>query len=617
MSENTFNPLEINLQTQPLPTYIDADGSFKLNTPMLSSFDFDGLIPKFDGNINAIDVKPGYMIQAVTGEYFPVISVEYDEDDMEDVPSGIVTINYLDDQGNIVSVDYDEADPVAVVYEDWEEKSLGTQGWGITAGGNAIFTNVAVRGRIEAEEGYISGNLTIGSGGSTTLDDVATSEDLDGYIPDGQAAADIITNSTTITGGNISTGQIQSSGYSGGNVYGTAFSTAGAAFNLDYGTITTPNFRIDSSGNAVFNGNITARSFTTDIGTNNNHISMQDDSFSKSDKISFLAETAISAASTRPLNNIEQDPNIQLEYLSYPGGSTAKRLSFRGWKPPGVFLSSPANISIQTQDDGTSSIALSTTDVYMTNSNVYGGVFYGNGSGLTSLSGTNIASGTVAAARIADLDASKITSGTFATDRIPDLAASKITSGTFATARIPTNISITGNAATATRANNADALDYTVGNSTKVIRGNSSANSGISVVSLGSMTSGTGNYLVRNGNSIFQIGPTYSTSTRKIKENIEPILNYENIYNLEPVQFFFKPEHHLPESPETSLQQFGFIAEDVKEVVPQAAQYYNNEVINYSDRALIALSIKALQEQKKKIDDLEDRVLQLESQLGG
>ena len=53
-------------------------------------------------------------------------------------------------------------------------------------------------------------------------------------------------------------------------------------------------------------------------------------------------------------------------------------------------------------------------------------------------SGDLITSGTVAAARIANLAASKITSGTFGTARIPNLAASKITSGTFDAARIPT-----------------------------------------------------------------------------------------------------------------------------------------------------------------------------------
>ena len=69
--------------------------------------------------------------------------------------------------------------------------------------------------------------------------------------------------------------------------------------------------------------------------------------------------------------------------------------------------------------------------------NFQAGSFFGNGANLTSLNGSNISSGTVAAARIASLAASKITSGTFADARIPSLAASKITSGTFADARIP------------------------------------------------------------------------------------------------------------------------------------------------------------------------------------
>ena len=50
--------------------------------------------------------------------------------------------------------------------------------------------------------------------------------------------------------------------------------------------------------------------------------------------------------------------------------------------------------------------------------NFQAGSFFGNGANLTSLNGTNISSGTVAAARIASLAASKITSGTFANARI-------------------------------------------------------------------------------------------------------------------------------------------------------------------------------------------------------
>jgi len=66
-----------------------------------------------------------------------------------------------------------------------------------------------------------------------------------------------------------------------------------------------------------------------------------------------------------------------------------------------------------------------------------GGTVTGDGSGLTTLNGSQVTTGTVAEARIANLNASKITAGTLGTDRIPSLDASKITSGTLGTGRIP------------------------------------------------------------------------------------------------------------------------------------------------------------------------------------
>lgn len=256
MTTNSFTPQEINLQIQPLPTYIDADGSFKINTPMLSTYNFDGLIPKKQEAISVTLVKPGYLIQINTGEdYYPVVSVEKDDIDLE--ITGFVTLNYINNLGNTASKEYVTTDTVNAIYEDWSEKILGSQGWGITAAGNAIFTNVAVRGRIEADEGYISGNLTIGAGGSETLNDLATTADLNGYIPDGAAAADIISNNTTITGGNIFTGTIQSQFYS---YTSGLYSNNGMQIGLDgNGYIRSPNFYLDTSGNANFRGNIVAR----------------------------------------------------------------------------------------------------------------------------------------------------------------------------------------------------------------------------------------------------------------------------------------------------------------------------------------------------------------------
>ena len=63
--------------------------------------------------------------------------------------------------------------------------------------------------------------------------------------------------------------------------------------------------------------------------------------------------------------------------------------------------------------------------------------FSGDGSSISSINGSNISTGTVAAARIDNLNASKINSGTLGVDRIPNINASKINSGTLGVDRIP------------------------------------------------------------------------------------------------------------------------------------------------------------------------------------
>ncbi len=61
------------------------------------------------------------------------------------------------------------------------------------------------------------------------------------------------TGSTTIDGGNITTGTIKSENHSG-NSTGSAMSNAGTSFNLTTGAISSENFRIDASGNSEFSG---------------------------------------------------------------------------------------------------------------------------------------------------------------------------------------------------------------------------------------------------------------------------------------------------------------------------------------------------------------------------
>jgi hypothetical protein len=103
----------------------------------------------------------------------------------------------------------------------------------------------------------ISGDVTIGSASGSTIASGAASGAT--ALQPGEAASDVNSNTTTISGGKIRTGTIESTGYSysSGN-----FSTSGTQINLDNGLIRSKNFAIDSSGNAYFNGVITAASGT-------------------------------------------------------------------------------------------------------------------------------------------------------------------------------------------------------------------------------------------------------------------------------------------------------------------------------------------------------------------
>ena len=73
------------------------------------------------------------------------------------------------------------------------------------------------------------------------------------------AGSEINSNSTTISGGKIRTGTIESTGYAytSGN-----FSTTGTQINLDNGLIRSKNFSISSAGDAFFKGDITGASGT-------------------------------------------------------------------------------------------------------------------------------------------------------------------------------------------------------------------------------------------------------------------------------------------------------------------------------------------------------------------
>jgi hypothetical protein len=53
---------------------------------------------------------------------------------------------------------------VYVIYEEWDQRNIGTDGWMISSSGNAIFNNLAVRGEINATSGNFDGFVTVNNG---------------------------------------------------------------------------------------------------------------------------------------------------------------------------------------------------------------------------------------------------------------------------------------------------------------------------------------------------------------------------------------------------------------------------------------------------------------------
>jgi hypothetical protein len=89
--------------------------------------------------------------------------------------------------------------------------------------------------------------LITGYASSSSIPDVSQ------FITAGQ----VNTNVTSISGGVITTGIIKNAAHSGPSD-GSNFSTSGMAINLDNGTITSKQFRINSSGNAFFLGTLSS-----------------------------------------------------------------------------------------------------------------------------------------------------------------------------------------------------------------------------------------------------------------------------------------------------------------------------------------------------------------------
>ena len=115
--------------------------------------------------------------------------------------------------------------------------------------------------------------------------------------------------------------------------------------------------------------------------------------------------------------------------------------------------------------------------------------------------------------------------------------------------------------------------------------------------------------------SPYQLGYA-SGSSRKFKHDIKPIENAEldpkHLYDIEVVQFKYNDDYLEENDQRYGIDCIGFIAEQVNEVYPIAADRETGEPRNWEMRYLIPPMLALIQKQKKKLDELESRIEVLE-----
>jgi len=92
----------------------------------------------------------------------------------------------------------------------------------------------------------------------------------------------------------------------------------------------------------------------------------------------------------------------------------------------------------------------------------------------------------------------------------------------------------------------------------------------------------------------------YKTKTREVTNGIE------TIEKLKPTYFRWNDDHEFA----TEHEELGFIAQEVSAVIPEASPEpeTNDKVKNYHDRAIIAMLVKAVQEQQAQIETQQEHI---------
>ena len=112
----------------------------------------------------------------------------------------------------------------------------------------------------------------------------------------------------------------------------------------------------------------------------------------------------------------------------------------------------------------------------------------------------------------------------------------------------------------------------------------------------------------------YKVGLVKSSSSRRYKHDIKPIenddLNPHNLYDLGVVQFIYNKDYLDNEKDDRYDRPVaGFVAEEMREIYPTAVDMENGRPETWNPRYIIPPMLALIQEQNKRITELEKRVL--------
>jgi len=159
--------------SSPQSSYLEAifdpfDGSSKLLST-ISSANFNGAIPdlviQYPDAVTD-DLIPGRFF-LITDTYYLITRVD---ENIDPITTDTISYNVWYTAGGVERYKtilngikiFTDGTELQIRKDDWDNKSIGSSGWTITTEGNSVFSNVAVRGTIEATDGYFDGFLVIG-----------------------------------------------------------------------------------------------------------------------------------------------------------------------------------------------------------------------------------------------------------------------------------------------------------------------------------------------------------------------------------------------------------------------------------------------------------------------